>query len=323
MLGGSLGGYYFIDWSIQELFSNGLMAVGLPIQYVYGKFWLVFPFAILIILIFMLTTKEGRIKYSKASVTYLVALLPIIPVMAIFLPSGPAGGRYAFHVSTLLIILCSFAYHSMKNVKAFRILLVLLFFCTLIAFCKQSIHVRDAFAADRKISKEETLKFLADEPYLCGVYPPWFYDGLSKMYSTFFGRQIRTRIFYEDALKYNDDDVIEEIKGKDAIPYIQAQKRMKSGPLDIDINWNGRLVKWQLGPQRVKFYHLLLRKEKELYYLYPPVQNNGRHFFAKGFADNENVYIRIFYSLPDDREVVSPEVRIFIPANGHYNYRSE
>ncbi len=323
MLGGSMGGYYFIDWSMNSLFSNMKMAVMLPVLYVYGKYWPVLLITALLIS-FMMLSKSGNMRIFKKSLAlYLLALLPVIPVMAIFLPSGPAGGRYAFHISTLLIVLFSLAYHSFKDGKGVKILFLFSFLFTLMAFYEQSVHIRDAFVSDRKTSKEETVKFLSNERYLKGVYPPWFYDGLSRLYGRFYGRQIVTGVFYEDALKYHDRDVIESVKGTGGTSYLEAQKAMRTGPLDIEITWNGRVASWSLGPERVTFYHLLLRKENELYYLYPPVKRSGRHFFAKGFADNENIYIRILYRLPDGTEVVSPEIKIFIPGNGSYQYRAE
>jgi len=261
--------------------------------------------------------------FTKALGTYLVALLPIIPVMAIFLPSGPAGGRYAFHISTLLIILFSLSYHYLKDRRGAKLLFLLAFLFTLMAFYEKSVQVREDFVIDRMTSKEETVKFLSNERYLKGVYPPWFYDGLGRLYGRFYGKQIVTGVFYEDALKYHERDVIESVKGAGATPYLEAQKAMHTGPLDIEITWNGRSVRWMFGPEEVAFYHLLLRKEKELYYLYPPVKRSGSHFFARGFADNENIYIRILYRLPDGTEVVSPEIKIFIPGNGTYQYRAE
>jgi len=323
MLGGSMGGYYFIDWSLKGLLSNVVMAVILPVRYVYGTYWPVFPAAVFLISVFMLTRQERYRMYMKASAAYLIALVPVIPVMAIFLPSGPSGGRYAFHVSTVLIILATLTSHFMKNARVFKIVLTVLFFCTLFAFYQRSIYVREAFVIDRKTSQEETVKFLSNERYLNGVYPPWFYDGLGRLYGRFYGKQIVTGVFYEDALKYHERDVIESVKGAGATPYLEAQKAMHTGPLDIEITWNGRSVRWMFGPEEVAFYHLLLRKEKELYYLYPPVKRSGSHFFARGFADNENIYIRILYRLPDGTEVVSPEIKIFIPGNGSYQFKAE
>lgn len=322
MLGGSMGGYYFIDWSSDSLVSNTKMAVVLPALYVYGKYWPILIFTILFVSVMMLSTRSALIMFTKAWGIYLVALLPVIPVMAIFLPSGPAGGRYAFHLSTLFIILVSLSYHSLKDRRGGKALFLLAFFLTLLAFYEKSIQVREAFVTDRHTSKEQTIKFLSGEHYLKGVYPPWFYDGLGRLYGKFYGKEIVTIVYYEDALKYHQQNVIEAVKGADATPYLEAQKAIRSGPLDIDITWDGRVARWKLGPEGVRFYHLLLRKKNELYYLYPPVKRSGKHFFAKGFADNENIYIRVLYRLPDGTEVVSPEIEILIPGNGSYQYRA-
>lgn len=323
MLGGSMGGYYFIDWSLTSLVSNMKMAVILPVLYVYGKYWPALIVTVSLVF-FMMLSRISNIKIlMKSSVLYLIALLPVIPVMAIFLPSGPAGGRYAFHISTLLIVLFSFSYNYLKDRRGIKIAFFLAFVFTLFTFYEKSVQVREAFVNDRHTSQEETVRFLSKEPYLKGVYPPWFYDGLVRLYDKFYGKQIVTRVFYEDALKYHERAVIEEVKGFEAAPYLEAQKAMHAGPLNIDISWNGRIANWRFGPEEVAFYHLLLRKENELFYMYPPVKRIGKHFFARGFASNENIYIRILYRLTDGNEVVSPEIRLFIPGSGHYQYKSE
>jgi len=320
MLGRRMGGYYFIDWSFKGLLSNIIMAVTLPIRYVYGDYRNIFLIAFVLISIMIIAKRGGLKMWVTASGTYLVSLLPIIPIMGIFLLSGPSGGRYAFQITTFMIIIFTAAYFLM-NAKTPKILITILFLFSLFVFYGQAIKIRDAFILDRETSREEALKFVENNKYLKGVYPIWFYDGLKRLYNSFYGRQIVTRVFYEDSLKYNAPDLIREVKGENASAYLEAQKKFEKGPLNVDIKWDGRLVEWRLGPENVRFFNLLIREENEFYYLYPPVRNSGRHIFAKDFADNENLYFRIFYRLPDGQEVVSPEIKLFIPGKGHFQYR--
>jgi hypothetical protein len=320
MLGRRMGGYYFIDWSFKGLLSNIMMAVTLPIRYVYGDYRNIFLIAFVLISIMIIAKRGGLKMWVTASGMYLVSLLPIIPIMGIFLLSGPSGGRYAFQITTFMIIIFTAAYFLM-NAKTPKILITILFLFSLFVFYGQAIKIRDAFILDRETSREEALKFVENNKYLNGVYPIWFYDGLKRLYNSFYRKQIGTRVFYEDSLKYNAPDLIREVKGENASTYIEAQKKFEKGPLNVDIRWDGRVVKWRLGPENVRFFNLLIREENEFYYLYPPVRNSGRHIFAKDFADNENIYFRIFYRLPDGQEVVSPEIKLFIPGKGHFRYR--
>jgi len=320
MLGRRMGGYYFIDWSFKGLLSNIMMAVTLPIRYVYGDYRNIFLIAFVLISIMIIAKRGGLKMWVTASGMYLVSILPIIPIMGIFLLSGPSGGRYAFQITTFMIIIFTAAYFLM-NAKTPKILITILFLFSLFVFYGQAIKIRDAFILDRETSKEEALKFVENNKYLNGVYPIWFYDGLKRLYNSFYRKQIGTRVFYEDSLKYNAPDLIREVKGENASTYLEAQKKFEKGPLNVDIRWDVRVVKWRLGPENVRFFNLLIREENEFYYLYPPVRNSGRHIFAKDFADNENIYFRIFYRLPDGQEVVSPEIKLFIPGKGHFRYR--
>jgi hypothetical protein len=321
MLGRRMGGYYFIDWSFKGMLSNIMMAMTLPIRYVYGDYRNIFLIAFVLISIMIIAKRRGLKMWVTASGMYLVSLLPIIPVMAIFILSGPSGGRYALQITTFLIIIFTAAYFLM-NAKTLKILITILFLFSLFVFYGQATKIRDAFILDRETSREEALKFVENSKYLRGVYPIWFYDGLKRLYNSFYRKHIGTRVFYEDSLKYNPPDLIREVKGENASTYLEAQKKFEKGPLSIDIRWDGRIVKWRLGPENVRFFNLLIRKENEFYYLYPPVRNSGRHIFAKDFADNENIFFRIFYRFPEGQEVVSPEIKLFIPGKGHFQYRS-
>jgi hypothetical protein len=322
MLGNSMGGYYFIDWTAQGILENALLAVMLPVRFIYGDYWFVFVLFVVLISIGIIMQRGGWRKYFLAVCMYGLALAPVVPVMAIFIMSGPSGGRYAFFVTAFMIAAGAAAYALKPKSRLVKISISLLMLFSLVAFYGRAVAIRDAFVADRKQSHAEALRFIRNDAYMEGHYPVWFHDGLRRIYRSFYQRDIRTQVYYENALRFHDRVFIEKVKGDDVSSYVEQQKNFRQGPLDIALGVQGRTVIWEISSQDRRFFNLLIRKENEFYYLYPPVKNSGRHTFAKDFADNEVLYVRIFYRLPDGSEVVSPEIRIVVPGTDQYRYTS-
>lgn len=320
MLGSSMGGYYFLDWTIKGVMTNAFLAVTLPVKYIYGDYWYIFVVFCVLISVLVIIRKGGLKKYLTALCMYGISLAPVVPVMAIFLMSGPSGGRYAFFITTFLIVTVTATRALFEESRMLKISIALLFLFSLFAFYGQAVTIRDAFISDRENSRAETALFLQNREFMEGHYPVWFHDGLRRLYRSFYGKEISTRVYFENSLKFHDPELIKKVKGKAASPYIEKQKKFEEGPLDIDLRLNGRTVTWEIGPENIHFFSLLLRKENEFFYLYPPVKNTGKHTFAKDFADDEAVYFRIFYVLPDGREVVSPEMRLHIPGDEGFHY---
>lgn len=323
MLGGRMGGYYFIEWTFKGLISQALMAVVLPIKYAYGKYWVIFLIFFALMSIAVILRKGGYRKYITAIGAYGISLAPVIPIMGIFVASGPAGGRFAFQITTFLIIVSTLAFSLVKNSKAVIVVVVVLFFLSLGIFHGHALAVRDAFIRDRDNARMESLKFTENKKYLKAAYPVWFYDGLRKLYRRFEMKEIETQVFCEETLQYHDPFVIRDVKGNDAHIYIEKQKGFKQGPLSVDLSWDDRILKWRLAPPHVKAFELLFRKDNEFYFLYPPIKGMGEHFFPRDAVTNESVYFRIFYRLPDGTEVVSPEIRIFLPGHGTFSYSAQ
>jgi hypothetical protein len=317
MLGGYFGGYQDTHrFSVEWLINSASQAIILPLKYVYGGYWYVAAGALAFSVIVVLMSRRWRQGLIFLGM-YFFVLLPVTPVMGLTSASDILGARFAFHITAFLIIMAALAYGAVKDKSIIRLSIVGLFMFSAIVMSSQAVMTRDALIAKREVSRKETLEFTADHEYMKAVFPAYYYDGLRMLYGRYYGRQIKTKLFREESVKYNDPAVIRKMVGDGAGYYLEMQRELKKGPLGCDIRWHGRTVEWRFAPENAVF-RVYARKKDEPYCDPEYLSSSGRLFFSEETMGN--LYIRVSYRLPDGREVVSPEMMISIPGNGHIKF---
>jgi hypothetical protein len=318
MLGGYFGGYQdYHRLSAKWLINSTLQAVILPLKYVYGEYWYFAAGALAFCLILLLMSRRWRRKLATFLGMYFLVLSPVTLVMGLTSVSDMLGARFAFHITTFLIIMAALAYGAMKDNRVLRLSIAGLFIFSVPVMCTQALKTRDALAAEKETSRQETLRFASDPEYMRAVFPTYYYDGLRKIYGGYYGRQINTKLFREDSVKYNDPAVIRRIFGDGAVYYLGMQKALEKGPLSCDISWHGRTVEWHFTPDSAAF-KVYARRNDEPYCDPTYLKSSGRLVLSEGTI----LYIRVVGRLHDGREVVSPEMVISLSGDGHIKYGS-